>query len=63
MISSYLPKAKLSTEQIEQMLSKATAADEMRAAYAAAYQKVRHLATEEGEKSVWLRITKINVVS
>jgi stage II sporulation protein D len=60
MISRYVPKAKLSTEQIETMLTQAKSADEMRAAYAAAYREVSNLVKDQGEVTTWLRIVEPN---
>jgi stage II sporulation protein D len=60
MISRYVPKAKLSTDQIEMMLTQARSADEMRAAYAAAYREVSNLVKDQGEVTAWLRIVGPN---
>ncbi len=44
--------------EIEQKLANAKSADDMRAAYAAAYNEVRRLIKTEGETSVWQRVAK-----
>lgn len=46
----------MSAEQIDQVLSSAKSAGEMRAAYAAAYNFVKQLIRVEGENKVWKRI-------
>jgi hypothetical protein len=46
----------LSAEKIDQALSSAKSADEMRAAYAAAYNVVKQLIRVEGEIKVWKRL-------
>jgi len=45
----------ISAERIDQALSSAKSADEMRAAYAAAYNFVKQLIRVEGENKVWKR--------
>jgi hypothetical protein len=56
MIARYTPRAKLTVEEIDKKLSGAGSADEMRAAYAAAYREVKGLIQREGESSVWRRV-------
>lgn len=46
----------MSTEEIDQALSAAKSANEMRTAYAAAYQLVKQLIRVEGENKVWKRL-------
>lgn len=46
----------LTAEKIDQALSSARSADEMRAAYAAAYNFVKQLIRVEGENKVWKRL-------
>ena len=46
----------LSAEKIDEALSSAKSADEMRAAYAAAYNFVKQLIRIEGENKVWKRL-------
>ncbi len=46
----------MSAEKIDEALSSAKSADEMRAAYAAAYNFVKQLIRVEGENKVWKRL-------
>jgi hypothetical protein len=48
----------MTTEQIEQKLSGANSAAEMKVAYAAAYRAVQRLINAEGESNVWRRISR-----
>jgi hypothetical protein len=45
----------MSAEKIDGALASAKSPDEMRAAYAAAYNFVKHLIRVEGENKVWKR--------
>ena len=58
MVSSHVPRTAMTTEQIEQKLSVASSAAEMKTAYAAAYQAVQQLISAEGELNVWRRISR-----
>ena len=58
MVSSHTPRTTMTTEQIEQKLSGANSAAEMKVAYAAAYRAVQQLINAEGESNVWRRITR-----
>jgi stage II sporulation protein D len=58
MVSSHAPRTAVTTEQIEQKLSGARSAAEMKAAYAAAYRAVQQLINAEGESNVWRRISR-----
>jgi hypothetical protein len=48
----------MKTEEIEQKLSGARSAQDMRMAYAAAYSEVKRLLQKEGETSIWRRIAQ-----
>lgn len=50
--------ARLTTDSIERMLSGASSAQEMRAAYAAAYSEVKRLIQAQGEAAAWRQIMK-----
>ncbi len=59
MISRYQPRTSLSTTEIEKILNGSgvkQSADDMRAAYAAAYSEVKRLINREGESGVWRRV-------
>jgi hypothetical protein len=56
MVSRYQPRHKPTVQEIEQKLSSPQSADDMRAAYAAAYNEVRRLIRTEGETNVWRRV-------
>ena len=58
MVSAHAPRIAMTTEQIEQKLSGANSAAEMKVAYAAAYRAVQHLINAEGESNVWRRIIR-----
>jgi stage II sporulation protein D len=61
MVSRYQSRTRMSTEVIERQLATGNAsrsANDMRAAYAAAYGEVKHLIDSEGESSVWRRVAK-----
>ena len=56
LVSRYQPRHKLTVQEIEQKLAGTQSADDMRAAYAAAYSEVRRLIRTEGEPNVWRRV-------
>ena len=56
LIARYTPRARMTVDQIDRKLGRAGAADEMRAAYAAAYREVSNLIRTEGESSLWRRV-------
>ncbi len=61
LVARYQPRQRLTTDEIEKQLSNsriARSANEMRAAYAAAYSEVKRLIDNEGEASVWRRVAK-----
>jgi hypothetical protein len=55
LISRYAPGARMTVDQIDKDLGGAGTAEEMRAAYAAAYREVSDLIRREGESSIWRR--------
>lgn len=59
MFARFESKEKLSTDVIEQRLTRPASADDMRALYAAAYRHVQTLIRSEGEASVWLRVAQM----
>jgi len=56
LIARYTPRARMTVDQIDRKLGGAGTADEMRAAYAAAYREVSNLIRSEGEGSIWRRV-------
>ncbi|MDQ5844027.1 MAG: SpoIID/LytB domain-containing protein [Acidobacteriota bacterium] len=56
LVSRYEPRARMTTAEIERKLVNANSADDMRAAYAAAYSEVKRLIGSEGEAMVWRRV-------
>jgi stage II sporulation protein D len=56
LVARYEPCAKQPIEALEQKLANAKSAEEMRAAYGAAYAEVRRLIANEGEANVWRRV-------
>jgi len=56
MVARYAPRRRPTTEEIEKQLLTAESADDMRVAYAAAYQEVKRIINNEGEASVWRRV-------
>jgi len=60
MLSRYFSKSKLTVAEIEAALTKKSSSEEMRKAYAAAYQEVTRLISSTGESSVWQRAAKGN---
>jgi hypothetical protein len=51
-------KNKIEISELELQLARPSSADQMRAAYAAAYEEVMRLIREQGETSVWRRTTQ-----
>ncbi len=60
LVSRYQPRHQMTMEEIEQKLANPQSAEDMRAAYAAAYGKVRSLVKDEGESSIWRRVVNSN---
>jgi stage II sporulation protein D len=61
LVARYQPRQRLSTDEIEKVLSDsntARSANEMRSAYAAAYSEVKRLIDSEGETNVWRRVAR-----
>jgi len=58
MIRRYQPKLKFPLSTLEQKLTSATTAGEMRTAYAGAYDEVRRLIRSEGESKVWQLVAR-----
>lgn len=58
MFARFENKEKLSTDVLEQRLTRPASAEDMRALYAAAYRHVRALISSEGETSVWRRVAQ-----
>lgn len=56
LVAGYEPRSRLAIQALEQKLTNAKSAEEMRAAYAAAYGEVRRLIANEGEASAWRRV-------
>jgi stage II sporulation protein D (peptidoglycan lytic transglycosylase) len=56
LVVRYEPRAKMTTAEIERKLVNANSAEDMRAAYAAAYSEVKRLISSEGEAMVWRRV-------
>jgi hypothetical protein len=58
MLLKYAAKSKISVDEIEASLVRNSTADEMKKAYAAAYQEVSKLISANGESSVWQRVAR-----
>lgn len=61
LVARYQPRQRLTTDEIEKVLTDsntARSANEMRAAYAAAYSEVKRLVDSEGETNVWRRVAR-----
>ena len=58
MVSRYGSTSKTSVAEIDASLTRATTADEMRKAYAAAYREVSSLAKTGGEAGLWQRVAR-----
>ena len=56
MILRFRPGHRIPVDELEQKFALASSADEMRAAYAAAYDEVRQLIETDGEGRVWQRL-------
>jgi len=63
MLQRYLPKSRISTVAIEQQLASANSPEEMRTAYAAAYDEVRNMIKNQGEARVWQVLAQQKEVS
>ena len=59
LVSRYQPRHQMTMQEIEQKLANPQSAEDMRAAYAAAYGKVRRLIKDEGETSIWRRVVNL----
>ena len=58
MLQRYRLNYKISTTALEQKLASANTVEEMRTAYAAAYDEVRNMIKNEGEARVWQRLAR-----
>jgi hypothetical protein len=58
MLQRYLPKSRISTVALEQQLASANTLEEMRTAYAAAYDEVRNMIKNKGEARVWQELAQ-----
>ena len=61
LVARYQQRRRMTTDEIERQLSdtnSAKSADDMRAAYAAAYSEVKRLISSEGEAGVWRRVAR-----
>lgn len=58
LVERYAPRSPVNTGELEHKLASAKSAQEMRVAYAAAYQEVRRLIQNEGEAKVWRRVAQ-----
>jgi stage II sporulation protein D len=58
LVVRYQPRRRMTTDEIEKELSDMRSANDMRAAYAAAYSEVKRLINSEGEASVWRRVAR-----
>jgi SpoIID/LytB domain protein len=63
MLQRYLPKSRISTVALEQQLASASTPEEMRTAYAAAYDEVRNMIKNRGEARVWQGLAQQKEVS
>jgi hypothetical protein len=55
LVARYAPETGMTVDQIDKKLGEAGSANEMRAAYAAAYREVSNLIKREGESRIWRR--------
>jgi stage II sporulation protein D len=55
-LERFMPRSKLSPDELERRLASPASAAEMRALYAAAYREVRTLINKHGEANVWRRL-------
>ena len=58
LIAQYEPRTPMTTDAIENHLREARSAEEMKAAYAAAYREIKRLINSEGEAKVWRRVAR-----
>lgn len=58
LVSRNAPRSVISIDQVEHKLATANSPEEMKAAYAAAYNEVRRLINTEGESNVWRRLSR-----
>jgi stage II sporulation protein D len=58
LVARHQPRRRMTTDEIEKELSDIRSANDMRAAYAAAYSEVKRLINSEGEASVWRRVAR-----
>ena len=58
LIARYEPRKRMTVAEIETQLAGARSADEMKAAYAAAYREVKNLISSEGETNLWRRVAR-----
>jgi len=56
MISNYVRRGAISTEELEKRLARPSSPEEMRALYAQAYLEVAQIVRYEGEASVWKKV-------
>jgi len=56
LVSGYQPRHQMTMQEIDQKLANPQSAEDMRAAYAAAYGEVRSLIKADGETSIWQRV-------
>lgn len=58
LVSRYASRAKISIAEIDDRLTRASSAEEMRQAYAVAYREVNRLINTEGEAALWRRLAR-----
>jgi len=58
LLRQYVSRTRLTQEAIERQLNEADSANEMKAAYAAAYSEVKRLISNEGEANIWRRVVR-----
>ncbi len=58
MVARYAPRQRITTEEIEKQLNNAKSANEMRVAYAAAYDEVKRMINSDGETNIWRRVAR-----
>lgn len=58
LVARHQPRRRMTTDEIEKELIDIRSANDMRAAYAAAYSEVERLINSEGEASVWRRVAR-----
>lgn len=57
-VARYQPRQRIKVEEIEKQLLNARSANDMKAAYAAAYGEVKRIIDTEGEPNVWRRVAR-----